>query len=370
VAPCQHLLANNQQVFASGYTQSSTADHLKDKEVYRQQAILDARLQPRSDTKRSFIFNQNTEVLINKDRSSDLLGGQFLTLPHHARIRLELDVSFSGEPTALLELSMSSTHLKVEQSGATFLAPLTLPTLTNGERLTFDLGFTTLNAYSHGQTILRGITRFGSGKVIIHSYTIHIESDIQGYTSALTLNSGLIHSPSNAAPKEVGTPIRLGTLDEGQHYNLVRTKALALGDTLSFAEAKTLAQYGAVGFWPAESWGSWSKQQASVNITTPEQAQNTAITLNIVAHAMLPANHKEMPTRVFVNKQEIAQWNITRNSQKYSVHIPGNLLLGKNIEVSFELQQPLSSPQMLNAESRDTRGLGLAVQSLSLAPQR
>jgi len=368
VAPCKHLLANNQQVFAKGYTESPTANHQKDNEVYRQQAILDARLQRKNDSKRSFVFNQNTEVLIHKDRSSDLLGGQFLTLPHHARIRLELDVSFQGDPAALLELSMSSTHLSEEQSGATFLAPLTLPTLTNGERLTLDLEFITLNAYSHGQTILRGITRLGSGKATIHSYTIHIESDIQAYSSELTLNSGLVHPPSKTQTKEKAAPLRLGTLDEGRHYNLVRSKALALGDSLSFADAVNLAQHGAVGFWPAEPWGSWSKQYASVNIATPAQIQSKAITLSIVAHAMLPAGGKEMPTRVFVNKREIAHWNISPHTQKYSALIPDNLLQGNNIEVSFELTQPLSSPQMLNAENPDKRGLGLAVQSLSLRP--
>jgi len=241
-----------------------------------------------------------------------------------------------------------------------------LPTLTNGERLTLDLEFTTLNAYSHGQTILRGITRLGSGKAIIHSYTIHIESDIQDYSSALNLNSGLIYPPKKTQTKEKAASIRLGTLDEGQHYNLVRSRALALGDSLSFADAVNLAQHGAVGFWPAEPWGSWSKQYASVNISTPKQAQSKPITLSILAHAMLPAGDKEMPTRVFVNEREIAHWNISPHSQEYSVLIPDNLLRGNNIEVSFKLEQPLSSPHMLNAENPDKRGLGLAMQSLSL----
>jgi len=146
----------------------------------------------------------------------------------------------------------------------------------------------------------------------------------------------------------------------------VRSKALALGDSLSFADAVNLAQHGAVGFWPAEPWGSWSKQYASVNIATLEQAQSTAVTLSIVAHAMLPVGDTEMPTRVFVNKREVALWNISPHSQKYSALIPDNLLQGNNIEVSFKLERPLSSPYMLNAENPDKRGLGLAMQSLSL----
>ena len=367
MAPCEHLLANNQQIFSDGYTTLPKGKHLRDKLVYSRQKILDSRLQVNKGLAQSFVFNQNTEVNIGENRSADLLSGQYLSLPRRSTVRLELDLSFEGDSGSLLELNMSSIHRKVKQSGVTFLAPLTLPTLLSGERLRLDLSFATLNAYNHGQTILRGISRFGAGKAIIHSYKMHIEPNARDYTRALTINNAVISRPATSQTHGESTqsPLRLTTMDGGLHYNLVRSKALKLGETLSFSKAQTLALHSAVGFWPAEDWGSWTKQRASINISMPEQAE--ALILRVAAQSMPPPGLDVMPASVFINNIKIATWNVKRNPLVYSAHLPRDLSLGSDMVVRFELDSMLATPQMLDAKSGDTRELGLAIKTFSLS---
>jgi len=377
-APCRHLRSENTQLFSSTYSDIPQADHTKDQPVYLMQQALDSRLQQKTNSKRSIVFNKNTHIALGKNRSADLLSGQFLSLPHQSNVSLVLDLSFQGDPEAHLSLDLRSTDLKKEQNGTSFLAPIALPSLKSGERFKLNLGFSTLNAFGHGQTILRGMSHDGAGNVLIHSYKVHIEKNNQAYTRAMRLNSASITQieaslePVKASqPQQNNTPpkslLRLSRRENGKHYSLARAKALPQDGSIDFHNTQTLLEHGASGFWPAETWGSWSKGQASVNIMAPKP--HGPMTLRVRAHAMLPPTAYEMPTAVFVNQHKVATWHVRGHPLEYAVQIPEDILLDKNSEIRFELQQPLTSPHDLNALSGDHRKLGLAIRSFTLLPE-
>jgi len=385
---CANLRATNQQLFSASYADATESTISKD-DIYYLQQLADARLQTGAD-KQHLVLSQNTEILVKNNRSSDLLAGQFLSLPHNAKITLRLDLSYEGTAGSLLEMKMSSNDLKRAESGTSFMEPITLPTLFSGERLTLSVSFATLAAFSNGETLLRGIARQGDGVVSVHSYTINIDPPDGSYSPGLHLNRAVISNSSPYSKRQDrqsdanhstvhddddfsslphgATRLRLSASQSDNHYVLSRAENLDRGEHLSFNDSSNLASHGAHGFWPAEQWGSWSKSNAGVNVVLTEIGKSSI--LKVVTRAMPPSGRRTMPTKVFINDVEVAQWNVSRRRREYSVAIPAGFNLGAITAIRFELQEPLASPHMLDPDSKDNRQLGLALESLVFLPKK
>ena len=367
--PCRLLIADNRQLFSRHYTDSDLPGDFQADSLFHLQQLADASLQnTQSGTgsaERKIVLNQDTRIKLKHNRLEDLLAGQFLSLPRRSRVRLQLELSFHGAAEASLSLTMRSTHLNRQPDQSTFLAPIQFPLLNSGEKLNLELSFATVNTFSHGQTLLRGRSFSGEGEVHIHSYTITIAPNTENFTPAARLDKGLIRSlNAEDAPDQLTLRSRGNAQDT--FYTLLRSKVVPAGQALQFNDARTLAMYGATGFWPSEKWGSWSKAQASVYFALPEHLSNSW--LHIEAQALLPEGALHMPTKVLINNVDVGELKFSRDFHLHRLAIPDHLKLGKHTEIRFELQGALVSPQQLESSNTDTRRLGLGIKSLTIAP--
>jgi hypothetical protein len=360
---CVNLLSENGQVFSGSYRAAASPTDAEHDTVFSLQALADTRLQTQRGSRKDIVISQDALIPLVLNRGVELLAGQYLTFPHGARITLSLDLSYKGEKGAYTELRLSANDRNSGRVGSSFLAPLTLPNLLDGEQLNAVLEFSTLNTFEKGQTLLRGIARRGHGEIFIHNYTISIDTDARAQSPSLRLVSASISKGKVTAPAP--------SLDQttlGGALALSRTQSLDTGETLLFGDASALVAHGARGFWPTEKWGSWTKETASINLALDGAARGR--TLKVLGSAMLAKGTPSMPTKVFVNNIEVAEWAIKGPPKVYSVDIPETLTLGSNTNVRFELQGQLSSPHDINPDVGDQRPLGLALRSLTLNPAK
>ncbi len=359
---CVNLRATNGEVFSRSYTQGPASTTSERGTVFALQELADARLQTRGSNKQDIIISQNTRTPLKLNGSVDLLGGQYLNLPHGARISLKLDLSYEGEEGSYSELRLSANDLNRQQAGLSFLPSITLPSLLNKERLRFELQFSTLNAFNHTQTLLRGIARRGHGEIVMHNFTIGIDTKPLKQSPSLQLTEATLTKGNGASQT-----LQLSTEQIDGALAIGRSRPLPTNAELLFNDVAALAEHGARGFWPTEQWGSWSKKKASINIAGSLPLGGT---LKMIGNTILTKGAKSMPTKVFINNVEVAEWQIKGGPKEYSAPIPEALTLESNNLIHFELQRALSSPHDKNPEQFDERKLGLALRSLTLTPAK
>ena len=147
------------------------------------------------------------------------------------------------------------------------------------------------------------------------------------------------------------------------------TRNYELGEWISFAEPWNAAMIKERGWWNAESWGTWSSDEAAILVNLPK-SENSELLLQGMVGAFVNEKNPDIHVAVFANKQPIGEWEFhykpgSEPYQKRELVIRKEALSQtRPLELLFHVSG-VHSPSELGM-GNDPRKLGFAVAQMRL----
>ena len=354
---CQKLNSLNGKLFSNEYAIEGTASGKESDLVYELQRAIDSRYSRRLNG-RPIHYNRDTRVRLHSGQRTELLGGQFFTLPAGGEIEIQLDMSFSGPEATVLKLEMFAVNLMKDETGRSFFRPMDLPPLVPGERLKLNLRAPIFEDFSHGQTKLMGTVTGGDGLAVINRYSIVVKQEAKFIEKGVQLAQGLIE-----AEGETPRPLSLTTDVETGRHHLYEYAALEAGEALLFNSEQALRRFGASGFWESGCRAVWTKAAARLYIA--EVKGERPASLKLRGRAFLQEGEDFLSTDIYINEYKLGRLNITGHWSDYSLDLPSTLELDQPFELRLIAMRPLIAPHDIDPTNTDKRRLGIAVEKMS-----